>query len=155
MKRSVVLRLFALVAVLSLVGAACASDDEEPTPGGDTGGDGGGATVDCATVEFGCVEVAAGAPIQLASLLAISGDASFLGIDSNHGVQLAIDNLDGAWMPRTGSCWATTSRSSRKTTSARLREVRLVPRRLPLTRTSSRSSGLRARAQRSESRTRS
>ena len=95
MKRSLVLRLFALIAVLSLVGAACASDDEEPAPGGDTGTDGGAATVDCATVEFGCVEVAAGAPIQVASLLAISGDVAFLGTDSNHGIQLAIDNLDG------------------------------------------------------------
>jgi branched-chain amino acid transport system substrate-binding protein len=96
MKRSAVVRLFALVAVLSLVGAACANDDEaEPGTGTDTGG--GGATVDCATVEFGCVEVAAGAPIPLGSLNAISGDVAFLGTDINNGITLAIDYLDGTF----------------------------------------------------------
>jgi branched-chain amino acid transport system substrate-binding protein len=43
------------------------------------------------------VEVPAGQPIQLASLLSISGDTAFLGTDSNHGVELAIDYLDGAF----------------------------------------------------------
>jgi len=95
MKRSAVVRLFALVAVLSLVGAACSNDDEaEPGGGSDTGG--GGATVDCATVEFGCVEVAAGAPIKVGTLLAISGDVASLGQDSQDGAALAIDYLDAA-----------------------------------------------------------
>jgi branched-chain amino acid transport system substrate-binding protein len=93
MKRSAVVRLFSLVAVLSLVGAACSNDDEAPAGGGsDTGG---GATVDCATVEFGCVEVASGAPIKIGTLLAISGDVASLGQDSQDGAALAIDYLDG------------------------------------------------------------
>jgi len=95
MKRSAVVRIFALVAVLSLVGAACSNDDEaEPGTGSDTGG--GGATVDCATVEFGCVEVAAGAPMKIGTLLAISGDVASLGQDSQDGATLAIDYLDSA-----------------------------------------------------------
>jgi branched-chain amino acid transport system substrate-binding protein len=76
----------ALLGVLSLVAAACAGDDE--------GGGGAGGEVDCATVEFGCVEVAEGDPITLGSLLSISGDTASLGTDSNHGIELAIDNLD-------------------------------------------------------------
>ena len=93
MKRSAVVRLFALVAVLSLVGAACSNDDEPAGGGSDTGG--GGATIDCATVEFGCVEVAAGAPIKVGTLLAISGDVASLGQDSQDGATLAIDYIDG------------------------------------------------------------
>lgn len=78
----------ALLGALALVAAACAEEEEGPgvAPG----------AVDCATVEFGCVEVGAGDPIQLGSLLAISGDVAFLGTDSNNGITLAIDNLDGA-----------------------------------------------------------
>jgi branched-chain amino acid transport system substrate-binding protein len=94
MKRSAAVRLFSLVAVLSLVGAACSNDEEAPAGGGsDTGG---GPTVDCATVEFGCVEVASGAPIKIGTLLAISGDVASLGQDSQDGAALAIDYLDGA-----------------------------------------------------------
>ncbi len=80
--------LIALLGALALVAAACAEEEEGPgvAPG----------AVDCATVEFGCVEVGAGDPIQLGSLLAISGDVAFLGTDSNNGITLAIDNLDGA-----------------------------------------------------------
>jgi branched-chain amino acid transport system substrate-binding protein len=93
MNRSTAVRVFSLVAVLSLVGAACSNDDE-----GDTGGTGSdaGATVDCATEEFGCVEVAAGTPIKVGTLLAISGDVASLGQDSQDGASLAIDYLDGA-----------------------------------------------------------
>ncbi len=75
-----------VVAALSIVAAACA---------GDGGGGGGGGEVDCATVDFGCVEVGADEPITIGSLLAISGDVASLGTDSNHGIELAIDNLDG------------------------------------------------------------
>jgi branched-chain amino acid transport system substrate-binding protein len=96
MKHRRVLRLLALVAVLSLVGAACSNDDD--SGGGETGGTTGGETggaVDCATVEFGCVEVASGEPITIGTLLAISGDVASLGLDSQAGAQLAIDYLDG------------------------------------------------------------
>jgi branched-chain amino acid transport system substrate-binding protein len=77
----------AVLGVLAIVAAGCAGDDD------DGGGPGGG--VDCATVEFGCVEVGADDPITIGSLLAISGDTASLGTDSNHGIELAIDDLDG------------------------------------------------------------
>jgi branched-chain amino acid transport system substrate-binding protein len=88
--------VFAMFAALTFVAAACGEDDGGGT--GATGGTGGatGGAVDCEADEFGCVEVAAGEPIHLASLLAISGDTATLGTDSNNGVTLAIDNLDGA-----------------------------------------------------------
>ena len=78
----------ALFGALALVAAACAEDEGDGVVGGAAGA--------CAADEFGCVEVAAGEPIRIGSLLAISGDTAFLGTDSNHGIELAIDNLDGA-----------------------------------------------------------
>ncbi|HET9250274.1 MAG TPA: branched-chain amino acid ABC transporter substrate-binding protein [Actinomycetota bacterium] len=92
MKNRKFLAMFALLGALTLVAAAC-SDDGGDTTGG-TGGTATGGAVDCASDEFGCVEIAAGDPIQLASLLSITGDTAFLGTDSNHGVELAIDYLD-------------------------------------------------------------
>jgi branched-chain amino acid transport system substrate-binding protein len=75
-----------LVAVLSIVAAACASDNE---PGG---GNGGG--VDCATVEFGCVEVGADEAINLGAAQVISGADATLGQDQVNALELAIDHLD-------------------------------------------------------------
>ena len=90
-----ILRLFALVGVLALVGAACSNNNDNTS--GDTGGASGatGGGIDCDTVEFGCVQVAAGAPIKVGTLLAISGDTASLGQDSQNGATLAIDYLDG------------------------------------------------------------
>lgn len=93
-------RLFALLALfgaLSLVAAACSNDDNGGggTTGGTTGATSTGGAVDCDTDEFGCVTIAAGEPIQLGTLLAISGDVASLGQDSQNGVALAIDFLDG------------------------------------------------------------
>ena len=95
--------LFAMFGALTLVAAACGNDEE---PGAATGPTATGATatgptatggaVDCAADPFGCVTIGADEPIHLASLLAISGDVAFLGTDSNNGLILAIDNLDGA-----------------------------------------------------------
>ena len=78
----------ALAAVL-LVGAACAQD----------GGDGGAAgPAECPTgEEFGCVEVAAGEPIRIGTALTISGDTASLGLDSQRGVELALDYRDGTF----------------------------------------------------------
>ncbi len=42
------------------------------------------------TDAIGCVEVAAGDPIQIASALVISGPNTDLGLDSQHGVEIAI-----------------------------------------------------------------
>jgi branched-chain amino acid transport system substrate-binding protein len=49
-----------------------------------------GETLEC-TDEIGCVEVAPGDPILLASTLVISGPNTDLGLDSQHGIELAID----------------------------------------------------------------
>jgi branched-chain amino acid transport system substrate-binding protein len=76
-----------LLGVFSIVAAGCANDEG--------GSNNGGNEIDCATVDFGCVEVGADEPITIGSLLAISGDVASLGTDSNHGIELAIDNLDG------------------------------------------------------------
>lgn len=76
--------LLAMLLALALVAAACGGDDD--------GGDGaGGAEETCAEDEFGCVEVAEGAAIQLGTLLVISGPNSALGLDSQHGVEIALD----------------------------------------------------------------
>ncbi len=87
MKHRTWFKAFALVAVLSIVASACAGDDEEP---GGNGGD-----VDCATVEFGCVEVGADEPINLGAAQVISGADQTLGVDQVNAINLAIDHLDG------------------------------------------------------------
>ncbi|MFN8232529.1 MAG: branched-chain amino acid ABC transporter substrate-binding protein [Actinomycetota bacterium] len=91
MKHRRVLRLLALVAVLSLVGAACSDDD---SGGGDTGATATGGETG-GTDEFGALEVASGEPITIGTLLTITGDTASLGLDSQAGAQLAIDYLDG------------------------------------------------------------
>lgn len=88
--------LVALVGALALLGAACA----EGGGGGQTGPTGAtttGGAADCEADPFGCVEVGAGEPITIGTLLAISGDVAFLGLDSQYGVELAVDYLDGAF----------------------------------------------------------
>lgn len=78
MNKSIGARLLALIGVLALIAAAC-------------GGEGGGTPEECEADEFGCVEVAAGDPIKLGSLLVITGANSSLGLDSQYGVELALD----------------------------------------------------------------
>jgi branched-chain amino acid transport system substrate-binding protein len=87
MKHRIWFKALALGAVLTIVATACASDDD----GGNTG-DGG---IDCATVEFGCVEVGADEPINLGAAQVISGADATLGQDQVNGLELAIDHLDG------------------------------------------------------------
>jgi branched-chain amino acid transport system substrate-binding protein len=89
MKHRVWFRALALVAVLTVVATACADD----------GGDGstGDGDVDCATVEFGCVEVGADEPINLGVAQVISGADASLGQDQVNGIELAVDHLDGAF----------------------------------------------------------
>ncbi len=82
MKRSKSWSVLAMLCALLLVAAACARDE-----GG--GAEGGAAT--CPDEEFGCVEVAEGDPIQLGTLLVITGPNSSLGLDSQHGVEIAVD----------------------------------------------------------------
>jgi branched-chain amino acid transport system substrate-binding protein len=76
----------ALVGVFSIVAAGCADD------GGTGTGD-----VDCATVEFGCVEVGADDPINLGVSQVISGADATLGQDQVNGIELALDYRDGTF----------------------------------------------------------
>jgi branched-chain amino acid transport system substrate-binding protein len=62
---------------------------------GDEGGGGGAQADECAQDQFGCLTLASGEPIRIGTLLSISGENRSLGLDSQRGVQLAVDNLDG------------------------------------------------------------
>jgi branched-chain amino acid transport system substrate-binding protein len=92
MKRRSVLAVFATVSVMALIASAC-SNDESST--GATGSASGTAT-DCDTPP-GCVTIGDGEPIQIGTLLAISGDTKNLGLDSQYGAALALDYLDGTF----------------------------------------------------------
>jgi branched-chain amino acid transport system substrate-binding protein len=83
--------LAAVLGVFMLVGAGCASDE------------GGGAQSDeCTSDQFGCVTLASGEPIKIGTLLSITGENSSLGIDSQRGVVLAVDYLDGKFDGKAG-----------------------------------------------------
>jgi branched-chain amino acid transport system substrate-binding protein len=86
MKRRSLLMTLGVVGVLALVASACASNSTSSTNSSSSS-----APVD----QFGSITVAKGDPIKLGTLLAISGDVAYLGTDSLHGVQLAVDYLDG------------------------------------------------------------
>jgi branched-chain amino acid transport system substrate-binding protein len=93
MKHRRLLTMFAVVGAFALIASACSNDS-------DSGGDGSAsaaAGTDCNTDEFGCVTVGVGLPIKLGSLLSISGETRALGDDSNAGVELALDYLDGTF----------------------------------------------------------
>jgi branched-chain amino acid transport system substrate-binding protein len=94
MRRSKTVAVIALFGGLMLTAAGCSSN--KTTGGGATGGD------KCATDQFGCVTIKAGDPIRFASLLAISGDVATLGVDSDNGIELAIDHLDGNFDAKPG-----------------------------------------------------
>jgi branched-chain amino acid transport system substrate-binding protein len=92
MRRSKWYSLLSLLFALMLIAAACADDDGDGTAGGDGGED---PTAVCDEDEFGCVEVAEGDPIVLGTLLVISTENASLGLDSQHGVEIAADMRDG------------------------------------------------------------
>jgi branched-chain amino acid transport system substrate-binding protein len=88
------LRWTAVLAGMLLVLAACgpgtpASEEPGESAEASMGED---AAAVCAADPFGCVEIAAGDPIRIASALAIVGDVAFLGNDSNFGSEVAIDD---------------------------------------------------------------
>jgi len=90
MRRSKLSILWAMLFALSLVAAACAEDT------GDGGnGASGGAQETCDADEFGCIEIAEGDPLKLGTLLVISGENASLGLDSQHGVEIAVDMAGG------------------------------------------------------------
>ena len=91
------MRWSAILVVLMLALAACqtgggdAESPDESTPAtSDGGGDGGGSAAEvCDADEFGCVEVAEGDPIRIATALVINGPDSSLGLDAQYGAQVA------------------------------------------------------------------
>jgi branched-chain amino acid transport system substrate-binding protein len=86
----------ALLGAFALGAAACASDGGETTAGPTAGG-GQNADQVCSADEFGCVEVADGAPLRLGSALVITTADAPLGLDSQHGAHLAADYRDGTF----------------------------------------------------------
>lgn len=86
--------VLALLAAISLVAAACAGE-EEPAATGPTATGPTAPAVDCEADPFGCVEVAAGEPIEIAVLQAISGDVASLGTDQVRGVEIAVADRGG------------------------------------------------------------
>jgi branched-chain amino acid transport system substrate-binding protein len=76
----------ALLGAFMLAAAGCANKE--------SGGGGGAQAADC-SAEFGCLTVGSGEPIKIGTLLSITGDNRALGVDSQRGVVLAVDNLDG------------------------------------------------------------
>ena len=70
-------RLLVLIGLMALIAAACGGTAAAPDV--------------CASDPFGCVVVADGEPISLGSLLVITGANSSLGLDSQYGVELALD----------------------------------------------------------------
>ncbi len=70
MKQRKLLTMLAIVGSLALVASSCSNDDDGGGGGDETGAT--GSEVDCATVEFGCVEVASGEPITIGTLLSIT-----------------------------------------------------------------------------------
>lgn len=88
----------ALLFSFGLVATACGSSTSAST--NTTAASGGSTTAASAaaggcTDKVGCVTVKKGDPIQLGTLLAITGDNSSLGLDSQHGAVLGVDYLDG------------------------------------------------------------
>ncbi|MGH2710219.1 MAG: branched-chain amino acid ABC transporter substrate-binding protein [Actinomycetota bacterium] len=77
------LRRLAAVGVVALVAAGCGDGGGGGTAGG--GGD------PCTEDEFGCVEIAPGDPIRLASLLVITTADAPLGTDSQRAVEMGLD----------------------------------------------------------------
>ena len=94
------MRWSAILVVLMLALAACqtggggggdteTAGESEPAASGGGGDTGGSAAEACEADEFGCVEVAEGDSIRIATALVINGPDSNLGLDAQYGVQVA------------------------------------------------------------------
>lgn len=93
------MRWSAVLIVLMLVLAACqnggdasdAPDESEPaaSAGESAPAESAAATGDCDSDEFGCVEIADGEAIRIATALVISGPDSNLGLDAQYGTEVA------------------------------------------------------------------
>lgn len=91
MKRLNSLGLLSLLLVATMILAACPAP--APAPTGDSGAsDSESEEMSGCDDAIGCVEIAAGEPIRLASALVITGPNESLGLDSQHGVEIAISD---------------------------------------------------------------
>jgi branched-chain amino acid transport system substrate-binding protein len=63
---------------------------------------GGAQSAECKNDKFGCQVYKSDQPIKLATLLAITGENRSLGLDSQRGVQLAVDYLDNKFDGKPG-----------------------------------------------------
>jgi branched-chain amino acid transport system substrate-binding protein len=89
------MRWSATLAMLLLVLVACQGNGGSSAEESASGAGGDDPEAVCAADAVGCVEVAEGDTLKIASALAITGDVAFLGNDSNYGIQIAIDDRDG------------------------------------------------------------
>ncbi len=92
MRKPTLTRRLALVAVLVVLAAACGKKSASTT----------GATDVCKKDKFGCVTIKAGDPINFGAIQTISGSTATLGTDQVHGIQLAMDYLDGNFDAKPG-----------------------------------------------------
>ena len=88
-----------LLAILLVTASACSSKKNPTSSSSGTNS----AEAACKADKFGCEVYKSGAPIHIGTLLAISGDVATLGLDSQHGAQLAVDYLDGKFDNHNGS----------------------------------------------------
>src|SRR6266581_3165057 len=88
-----------LLAILLVTASACSSKKNPTSSSSGTNS----AEAACKADKFGCEVYKSGAPIHIGTLLAISGDVATLGLDSQHGAQLAVDFLDGKFDNHNGS----------------------------------------------------
>ena len=91
MRQSKMVSILALLMVAALLLAACPAPAPAPASGGDAAPASGSDEMAGCTDAIGCVEVAAGAPILLASALVVTGPNEQLGLDSQYGVEIALD----------------------------------------------------------------
>jgi branched-chain amino acid transport system substrate-binding protein len=82
--------LSAVFVVLAMILAACTSESPSPSASGSAApSQAEDPEAVCDTLEHGCIEVAPGAPLRIASALSISGAPASLGNDSNAGIRVA------------------------------------------------------------------
>jgi branched-chain amino acid transport system substrate-binding protein len=85
-------RLSAVLAALLLALAACSSNTGGSGAPSGSAASSGDPTAVCAADKFGCVKVASGDKIEIASALSITGSTASLGLDSVTGINVAIQD---------------------------------------------------------------
>ena len=89
MKQTKFFSMLSLILMLAVALAGCVAPAAAPAGEGDAGSDGDMEMAACDDA-VGCVEIAAGDAIKMASALVITGPNESLGLDSQYGVEIAI-----------------------------------------------------------------